>query len=186
MLFSQGNFSCQLVVLIWIGRTSVLLVWYEVKPADYVELASFFHFLVRNVLITCSLLPVHCVTEICKGPEPAGHGVWPSEPAGEGLLWLDFPRHGQLQGQTHRNAHTNTTGDQIVVYWRSLLHFYFYSKGEKWSLKKPSINVASSGLLSCITSSHTCAAVTRTLFSRPAQRVFITHSINFATRVPKI
>lgn len=69
---------------------------------------------------TCTLLPAHslrvliclyacvCVTEICQGPDPAGHGVWPSEPAGEGLLWPDFPRHGQLQGQTHRKTHAYT------------------------------------------------------------------------------
>lgn len=28
--------------------------------------------------------------EICQGPDPAGHGVWPFEPAGAGLLWPDF------------------------------------------------------------------------------------------------
>ena len=59
-------------------------------------------------VLTCSHACVYvCVTEICQGPDPAGHGVWPSEPAGEGLLWLDFPGHGQLQGQTH-NINTNT------------------------------------------------------------------------------
>lgn len=45
-----------------------------------------------------------CMTEICQGPDPAGHGVWPSEPAGEGLLWPDVPGHGQLQGQTHEKT----------------------------------------------------------------------------------
>lgn len=48
-----------------------------------------------------------CVTEICQGPDPAGHGVWPSEPAGEGLLWPVFPGHGQLQGQTQKQKHTH-------------------------------------------------------------------------------
>lgn len=71
---------------------------------------------------TCTVSPAHslcsymfvcmcvfvCSTEICQGPDPAGHGVWPSEPAGEGLLWPDFPGHGQLQGQTDRNTNTCT------------------------------------------------------------------------------
>ena len=134
-------------------------------------------------------MPLHCVTEICKGPEPAGHGVWPSEPAGEGLLWLDFPRYRQLQGQTHRIAQQNNRGQNCskLTITFAFLHLHtFYICREKWSLKKSSINVASSGLLLHITSSLTCAAVTRTLISRPAQRVLITPSINFSTRVPQV
>ena len=50
------------------------------------------------------------VTEICQGPNPAGHGVWPSEPAGERLLWPDFPGHGQRQGQTHKTTNTHSLG----------------------------------------------------------------------------
>ncbi len=90
----------------------------------YIELLHsvhyFFHITVHVVPTTCTS-PAHslcvlmfvcicvcvCVcVEICQGPDPAGHGVWPSEPAGEGLLWPDFPGHGQLQGQRYKHKHS--------------------------------------------------------------------------------